>query len=115
MIEERDIFEFIGARLTGVVVGVGSFVLVFDNEVSITIQCPFEVDNGEVATLGHGEELNTCNLLFVVLNMVVKDAGSFGGNNLLLKFESADLKIFSSGDGLESFVISNRFGILPVY
>ncbi|WP_285961288.1 hypothetical protein [Pseudomonas tohonis] len=115
MIDERDLAELESTMLTGVTVGVGSQILVFGNGASVLVQCPFICESQEREQQGHGEHIYTSELFFAFLNGQVESACLEEGGVLLLKFDgSRSLRIVPEHNGLESYVVTTRFGICPV-
>lgn len=115
MIEERDLAELCHTLLTGVTVGIGSFILVFASGAQILVQCAFECIEGEVARFGHGEDASTSPILFGYLNHSVGSAVMDSDAVLILSFsDSKFLRIMPERNGLESYVITTRYGICPV-
>ena len=115
MIEQRDLAEFKSAILTGVIVGIGSLVLIFDNSVSVLIQCPFACGDEGALKYGHGEHLHSAVVIFELLNRRVKEAGLEKGEKLVITFDDRKLlEIIPEENGLESYVLTTRHGICPV-
>ena len=115
MIEQRDLAEFKSAILTGVIVGIGSLVLIFDNSVSVLIQCPFACGDEGALKYGHGENLHSAVVLFELLNRRVKQAGLEKGEKVVIAFDDRKLlEIIPEENGLESYVLTTRHGICPV-
>jgi hypothetical protein len=115
MINKIDLLELETAIFTGVTVGVGSQVLIFGNGVTVLVQCPFACEKLGKIQWGHGEQLGTSTLLFEFLNNRVESALLEEGYTLSLKFaEGSTLKIVPECNGLESYVVTTRFGINPV-
>lgn len=115
MINEADLAELKSALLVGVTVGIGSQVLIFGNGATVLIQCPFKCDNQGREQWGHGEQVYTSALFFDFLNNQVESASLEEGEILVLKFESLrSLRVVPERNGLESYVITTRFGICPV-
>ncbi|MGY2262202.1 hypothetical protein [Pseudomonas sp. SDO55104_S430] len=114
MINESEMEELRSAVLTGVTVGVGSQVLIFGNGVSVLIQCPFKCDSKGSERWGHGEEVATASLVFDFLNHKVDSAYDEGGV-LTLDFAGVgSLVIVPDSNGLESYVLTTKFGVTPV-
>lgn len=115
MINEADLAELKLAVLSGITVGVGSQVLIFSNGVTILIQCPFVCEEQGQRKWGHGEQFDTSVTLFGFLNDGVEEAFLEIGGELLLRFNSCkSLRIVPEPNGLESYVLTTRFGICPV-
>lgn len=115
MINKDDLAELDSTVLTGVTVGVGSQVLIFGNSATVLMQCPFISEIAGREQQGHGEDVNTSELLFGYLNCQVTSASLEAGGALVLKFEGEkSLRIIPECNGLESYVISTRLGICPV-
>ncbi|MDF3933785.1 hypothetical protein [Pseudomonas citronellolis] len=115
MINESDFAELRSAMLTGVTVGVGSQVLIFENGVTILIQCPFKCDGRVGERWGHGEDFTTGVLIFDFLNHKLEDVFFEAGEALKLDFgEVGSLMIVPEKNGFESYVLTTRFGISPV-
>ncbi|MBR8068314.1 hypothetical protein LGN09_27360 [Burkholderia cenocepacia] len=115
MIEEKDLAEFCGTILTGVTVGIGSMILLFASGTHILVQCTFQcVEPGNVRH-GHGEQATDSLLLFEYLNHTVETAEFDNESTLTLNFgDGKHLKIIPERNGLESYVVTTRFGICPV-
>jgi hypothetical protein len=115
MIEDRDLAELCHTLLTGVTVGIGSLILVFVSGAQILVQCAFECIEGDVTSFGHGEDVSTSPILFSYLNHGVESAVMDRDAVLTLSFEdSKSLRIVPERNGLESYVITTRYGICPV-
>jgi hypothetical protein len=115
MIDEADLAELKSTVLTGVTVGVGSQILIFGSGATIIVQCHFCCENAGREQWGHGEEIYTSALLFDFFNHRVEDALLEDGEILVLKFEGEkSLRIIPERNGLESYVVTTRFGICPV-
>lgn len=115
MINESDLAELRSAVLTGVTIGVGSQVLIFGNGVTVLIQCPFKSNSNGGERWGHGEEVATGLLFFDFLNHKVENACLEVGEVLALDFGSVgSLVIVPDSNGLESYVLTTRFGVSPV-
>ncbi|RRV03626.1 hypothetical protein EGJ27_24610 [Pseudomonas sp. v388] len=115
MINEADLAELDSTVLTGVTVGIGSQILVFGSGATVLIHCPFTSEIQGRKQEGHGEDVTTSELLFDYLNCQVTSASLEDGGILVLKFEGGkSLMIIPECNGLESYVISTRFGICPV-
>ncbi|WP_338641058.1 hypothetical protein [Burkholderia pyrrocinia] len=115
MIEEKDLAEFCATILTGVTVGVGSLILLFASGAHILVQCSFQcVELGSVC-YGHGEQATDSLLLFEYLNHTVESVEFDNESALTLIFaDGKHLKIVPERNGLESYVVTTRFGIWPV-
>ena len=110
-----DLAELKSAVLTGVTVGVGSQVLIFGNGTTIIVQCPFLCESLGREQWGHGEKIYTSTLFFDFFNCRVEEVSLEDGKVLVLKFEGLKLlKIVPERNGLESYVVTTRFGICPV-
>jgi hypothetical protein len=115
MIDEKDLAEFDAAIFRGVIVGIGSLVLLFAGGIEILVQCPFECTNGKDVHHGHGEQVADNVLLHDYLNHSVKDAKFDGESVLTLTFDDGKrLSIIPERNGLESYVLKTRFEICPV-
>jgi len=115
MINEADLAELKSAVLTGVTVGVGSQVLIFGSGATVIVQCPFLCESLGWEQWGHGEKVYTSTLFFDFFNHRVEEASLEEGEVLVLKFEGVKiLKIVPERNGLESYVVTTRFGICPV-
>ncbi|MCJ2371044.1 hypothetical protein [Pseudomonas sp. RGM 3321] len=115
MINEADLAELDSTVLTGVTVGVGSQILIFGSGATVLIQCPFTSETQGRKQQGHGEDVNTSELLFDYLNCQVTSASLEEGAILVLKFEGGkSLRVIPECNGLESYVISTCLGICPV-
>ena len=115
MIDDRDLGELCHSLLTGVTVGIGSLILVFVSGAQILIQCAFECAEGDVTRFGHGEDVSTGPILFGYLNHGVESAVIDSDAVLTLRFEDSKfLRIVPERNGLESYVVTTRYGICPV-
>jgi len=115
VLEDRDLKEFHGAILTGVTVGIGSLILLFENGIHILVQCSFECNKRNIIQQGHGENINTCNCLFSILNYRVHDVTFSDDFILTLQFENGEiLRIIPERNGLESYVVTTKYGICPI-
>lgn len=115
MIDELDLAELRSAVLTGVTIGIGSQVLIFENGVTVLIQCPFKSTSNDCERWGHGEEVATSLLVIDFLNQKVESACLEAGGILALDFGSVgSLMIVPDSNGLESYVLTTRFGVSPV-
>ncbi|MEE1926459.1 hypothetical protein V0R50_31055 [Pseudomonas sp. 148P] len=115
MINEADLAELNSTVLTGVTVGVGSQILIFGSSATVLMQCPFTSEIQGRKQQGHGEDVKTSELLFDYLNCQVASASLEEGGVLVLEFEGGkSLRVTPECNGLESYVVSTRFGICPV-
>lgn len=115
MINESDLTELRSAVLTGVTIGVGSQVLIFGNGVTLLIQCPFKKNSKSGERWGHGEDVATGILFFDFLNHKVGSACLDVGGILVLNFgDVGSLVIVPDSNGLESYVLTTKFGVFPV-
>ncbi|MGF6573839.1 hypothetical protein ABH945_005960 [Paraburkholderia sp. GAS333] len=115
MIEEKDLTEIRTSILIGVTVSVGSLTLLFSSGAHLLIQCPFECDYLGHISVGHGEKLATGPLLFECLNHVVENTEFDANLMLTVSFDGGRrVKIEPEASGLESYVLTTRFGICPV-
>ncbi|NNB17072.1 hypothetical protein [Pseudomonas fragi] len=115
MINDSELAELRSAVLTGVTIGVGSQVLIFGNGVTLLIQCPFKSNGRDGERWGHGEEAATGLLVLDFLNRKVERACLEAGEVLELDFGSAgSLVIIPDSNGLESYVLTTKFGVSPV-
>lgn len=115
MIHESELSELRSAVLTGVTIGIGSQILIFGNGVTVLIQCPFKCDSNGSEEWGHGEEVTSGVLIFDFLNHKVKNACLQVGGILMLDFEGVgSLMVVPESNGLESYVLTTKFGISPV-
>ncbi|MBA4682585.1 hypothetical protein DP090_021685 [Pseudomonas sp. MDMC216] len=115
MITETDLAELESTVLTGVTVGIGSQILIFGNGATVLVQCPFTSEIQGKKKQGHGEYVNTSELLYDYLNNQVAHASLEEGAVLVLEFEGGKLlRIVPEYNGLESYVVSTRLGICPV-
>jgi hypothetical protein len=65
--------------------------------------------------MGHGEEVATAPLFFNYLNHKVERAYLAAGEVLVLDFGGEEsLAIFPDLNGLESYVLTTKFGVSPV-
>jgi len=115
MITNDELMEFNQSIFTGVIVGVGSLVLLFSSGTRITIQCPFQcVEKGHLLA-GHGEDVATSNLLFPLLNQKIESCSILEGEVLNLAFSNQDhIYILPESSGFESYVITNSQGDYPI-
>ncbi|WP_124404306.1 hypothetical protein [Pseudomonas sp. R3-18-08] len=115
MINESDLSELRSAVLTGVTIGVGSQIFIFENGVTLLIQCPFKRVGKGVARWGHGEEAATSLLIFDFLNHEVVSATFAVQGILVLDFGwLGTLEVVPESNGFESYVLITRFGMSPV-
>jgi len=115
MIDEADFAELKSTLLTRVTVGVGSQVLIFGSGATIMVQCHFCCESAGREQWGHGEKIHTSALFFDFFNHRIEDALLECGEILVLRFEGGRfLKIVPERNGLESYVVTTRFGICPV-
>lgn len=116
MIETKELKEIEGSLLTGITVGIGSQVLIFQSGASLLVQCPYVCGRlGETLRAGHGESVCTAVLLFDFLNCRVEGIGLEEDGTLFLRLgDSGILKVVPDRNGLESYVVTTRFGISPV-
>ncbi|MGY4494891.1 hypothetical protein [Pseudomonas sp. TE3610] len=114
MIDELELNEFSSTLLTGVTVGIGSQVLIFENGASILIQCPFRCVFKGHEQWGHGEDVSTSVIFFDFLNLKVEGALIGEDGVLTMKFGGDYFVIVPEADGLESYVVNTKFGISPV-
>lgn len=115
MISEADLAELESTVLTGVTVGIGSQILIFGNGATVLVQCPFTSETQGKKQQGHGEYVNTSELLYDYLNNQVTHASLEENAALVLEFEGGKLlRIVPECNGLESYVVSTRLGICPV-
>jgi hypothetical protein len=115
MISKSDLAELRSAVLTGITIGVGSHILVFGNGVTLLIQCPFKINSKSGEQWGHGEDVATAPLLFKYLNHKIERAFMEEGEVLVLDFGGQEsLAIFPDLNGLESYVLTTKFGVSPV-
>jgi hypothetical protein len=115
MIEEKDLAEIRTSVLIGVTVSVGSLTLLFSSGAHLLIQCPFECDYQGRISVGHGEQLATAPLLFECLDHVVENTDFDANLILTVSFDGgSSVKIEPEANGLESYVLTTRFGICPV-
>ncbi|NYI01175.1 DUF6188 family protein [Cupriavidus plantarum] len=115
MIDNRDLAEIRHTILTGVTVGVGSLVLLFSSGAQIVLQCVFECQEDGIVRAGHGEDVSSSPVLFGLLNRRIVDATVDGNLILSLHFEDGGhLRIAPERNGLESYVLTTRYGIRPI-
>ncbi|WP_157730979.1 hypothetical protein [Variovorax sp. HW608] len=113
-VDKRDLEEFSSALLVGITIGAGSIAMIFSSDASLLIQCPFKCTNGDVVLSGNGEEPSSSFLLIGYLNKKVRKSEYIDGV-FALEFETGEvLTVIPNRDGLESYVITNRFGVLPI-
>lgn len=110
-----ELNEFDNAIFTGIIVGVGSLVLLFSSETRIILQCPFKCGEKDHFQTGHGEDLLTSNYLFPLLNQRVESCSVQNGEILNLCFDNKkEIYIFPERTGFESYVITTSQGNYPV-
>ncbi|MFH5067071.1 hypothetical protein ACHHY8_01725 [Enterobacter cloacae complex sp. 2024EL-00215] len=115
MITIDELSEFEQSIFTGVIVGVGSLVLLFSSGSRILIQCPFQCGGEKHIQNGHGENLTTSVLLFPTLNQTVYSCSMLDGEVLSLCFSNEDnIRIIPEKNGFESYVITTSHGDYPV-
>lgn len=115
MITNDELREFEQAILTGVTVGIGSFVLLFSSNVRIMIQCSFELRTKEHSETGHGECPTSSMIIFPLLNQNIESCSMLDGERLNLYFSNENsLQILPERNGLESNVITTKNGDYPV-
>ncbi|WP_434771304.1 hypothetical protein [Pseudomonas entomophila] len=115
MIDEQELEEFGKAILTGVTVGLGSQVLLFGDKLSLIVQCPYRCNRLGIESWGHGENAKTSNLIFGFLNEKVESASCDSDGVLSIFFTGEkSISIVPEKDGLESYVLSSKYGISPV-
>lgn len=113
--ESYDLRGFEAAVLNGVLVGVGSLVLLFSREAQVVVSCPFEVLTPEGWSVGHGEHPLTSIHLFGCLNYCVVSAEMCMGSILQISFENGQqVRILPEHDGLESYVMTVGGEIIPI-
>lgn len=111
---ERVELEELKTVLSGVTVGVGSQIMVFENGATLLVQCPFKCERQGNELFGHGENIFTSTLLMKFLSKKVKQA-TFQDGVITLNFESAGrIIILPDANGLESYVLTTRHGISQV-
>ncbi|MBY6029846.1 hypothetical protein KUV41_10800 [Halomonas sp. DP8Y7-1] len=114
-VDDDDVAEFEKYALVGITVGVGSFVLTFENDNSIVMSCRFEATINGCGFGGHGEEPETSSLLFSLLNSNVASSSLLSDGSIVSLFSGGDkLKIIPEPNGLESFVMLTKRGISPM-
>ncbi|EAT1859371.1 hypothetical protein EJO82_21895 [Salmonella enterica] len=115
MITIDELKEFEQSIFTGVIVGVGSLVLLFSSGTRIMIQCPFLCGEKNHQKNGHGEILATSELLFPLLNQRVESCTMLDGDVLRLSFSKENhIYIIPENNGFESYVITSSRGDYPV-
>jgi hypothetical protein len=115
MINDSDLAELRSAVLTGVTIGVGSQVLIFGNGVTLLIQCPFKSKSKGGERWGHGEDVAAGILFFDFLNHKVESTCLDVGGVLVLDFgDLGSLAIVPDSNGLESYVLTTKYGVSPV-
>ncbi|PWW10042.1 hypothetical protein [Mangrovibacter plantisponsor] len=115
MITIDELKEFEQSILTGVIVGVGSLVLLFSSGSRIMIQCPFQCGKKSHLKSGHGEDLTTSILLFPTLNQKVESCPMLNGEILTICFSNENyIRIIPEKNGFESYVITTSLGDYPV-
>lgn len=115
MIDDRDLSEFCHTILIGVTVGIGSLVMVFVSGAQILLQCTFECVDGDVVRSGHGEDVSTSPMLFGYLNHRIEVAAMDRDAVLTLNFDDGkSLRIVPERNGLESYVVTTRYGVCPI-
>ncbi|MCT4713919.1 hypothetical protein MUA01_02775 [Enterobacteriaceae bacterium H18W14] len=115
MITNDELLEFNQSIFTGVIVGVGSLVLLFSSGTRIMIQCPFQCGQKAHLFEGHGEDVATSNLLFPFLNLKIKTCSILDGEILELAFGNQRyIYIIPESSGFESYVITTSRGDYPI-
>lgn len=115
MVTIDELREFETSIFTGVIVGVGSLVLLFSSGGRILIQCPFQCRGEKHYQNGHGEDLTTSVLLFPMLNQKVYSCSMLDGEVLKLCFSrECCIRIIPEKNGFESYVITTSHGDYPV-
>ncbi|PPS23891.1 hypothetical protein BVY11_28765 [Pseudomonas amygdali pv. morsprunorum] len=115
MINESDLAELRSAVLTGVTIGVGSQILIFENGVTLLIQCPFKSNSKDGERWGRGEEVATGILFLDFLNHKIENALLDAEGVLVLDFgDVGSLVIVPDLNGLESYVLTTKFGVSPI-
>ncbi|EMJ5807208.1 TPA: hypothetical protein ACSW2U_002920 [Enterobacter roggenkampii] len=115
MITNDELREFEQSVFTGIIVGVGSLVLLFSSGCRILIQCPFQCGGKKHLQNGHGENLATSVLLFPTLNQTVYSCSMLDDETLTLCFSNEDhIHIIPEKNGFESYVITTSRGDYPV-
>ncbi len=115
MISKDELHEFEHSIFTGITVGIGSMILLFSSSTRVLIQCPFLCGRNERSHLGHGENIETSNLLFPLLNHEVKNCSLVGNKRLNLCFDDGSyICITPENNGLESYVITTSQGNYPI-
>jgi hypothetical protein len=90
MIDHRDLEPYLGATLTGVLVGIGSIVLNFGNDTSVTLMGEFTVTREAIVSRGTAERPDTALYLLRALNSSVSQAGSDNEHLLWLQMTNGD-------------------------
>jgi hypothetical protein len=117
---ETEVKEFEGTGFTGILVGKGSLILHFTQDIttggpSILMQCPFEVKDKTGISLGHGENPETAMLLIPFLNETVCNASADEIGHLNLEFQSGkSVRVLRDDTWPDSFELRTRHGITPV-
>lgn len=115
MITNDELLEFNKSIFTGVIVGVGSLVLLFSSGTRIMIQCPFQCGEKDHLIAGHGEDVMTSNLLFPLLNQKIESCTILDCEILKLSFsDQRDVYIIPESSGFESYVITTSQGDYPI-
>ena len=114
-IHDRDLAEFYHTTLTGLTVGIGSLVLLFSSGAHVLLQCIFECNENGIVQSGHGEDVRSSPILFGFLNHRVINATLDIDLVLSLYFDDGKyLRIVPEENGLESYVVTTRYGICPI-
>lgn len=114
MIDSSDLNELSGTLFTGITVGVGSQILLFEKG-SILVQCKYECILADRILIGDGEDVDTALILFPFLNKRVLGVLLGPEGSLLLRFSNGgSVKLIPDDNGLESYVLNTRYGIVPV-
>ncbi|MDH0747029.1 hypothetical protein N5D61_11800 [Pseudomonas sp. GD03842] len=75
MINGNDLHEITGSIMTGLIVGIGSQILLFDNGSTILVRCKYICIVAGDVTIGDGEVLSTAVNVFPLLNNKVLRTG----------------------------------------
>lgn len=119
MIERDDLDEIVGRRVTNVAINPTSVSLCFDGQGKgggwLLIQCSYALRLGESDITGAATEPESAKPLLHCLEENITNANFDSDKVLTLFFERGQfLKIMPESDGLESYVLHTRRGIVPI-
>lgn len=115
MILNDELKEFECSVFTGVTVGMGSLVLLFSSGARVMIQCSFQCEKNNHIQEGHGENIESSNLLFAFLNHKVESCTLSDSEVLDLSFgKEGYIRVIPECNGFESYVMTTSKGDYPV-